>query len=160
MKATREEQIRKRAYEIWEQEGRPHGEDLKHWLKAFEEIGSRPQSTAKQSGSKADKRAKTVAEARKPASGVAATDRKPSKDKRTLEPEHQSSASNATVPEMPAKSKAQQTASGAALSAKRGETSKNKVKGASKSTEKSMSEKQPEEFASTKTKGKPERVSK
>ncbi|PKA42873.1 DUF3008 family protein (plasmid) [Rhizobium sullae] len=61
---------------------------------------------------------------------------------------------------MPAKSKAQQTASGAALSAKRGETSKNKVKGASKSTEKSMSEKQPEEFASTKTKGKPERVAK
>jgi hypothetical protein len=37
-----EERIRQRAYEIWEQEGRPNGNDLKHWLAAFEEIGSAP----------------------------------------------------------------------------------------------------------------------
>jgi hypothetical protein len=60
---------------------------------------------------------------------------------------------------MPAKSKAQQKAAGAALSAKRGERSKSSLKGASKQMAKSMSEKQLEEFASTKRKGKPERVS-
>ncbi len=27
-------------HEIWEQEGRPHGEDLKHWLLAFQEIAA------------------------------------------------------------------------------------------------------------------------
>ncbi len=61
---------------------------------------------------------------------------------------------------MPAKSKAQQKAAGAALSAKRGETSKSQLKGASKEMEKSMSEKELEEMAGTRRKGKPERVSK
>ena len=61
---------------------------------------------------------------------------------------------------MPAKSKAQQKAAGAALSAKRGETKKSELKGASKSMEKSMSEKELEELASTKRKGKPEHVAK
>lgn len=57
---------------------------------------------------------------------------------------------------MPAKSKAQQKAAGAALSAKRGDTPKSKLKGASKSMASSMSEKQLKELASTKRKGKPE----
>jgi len=61
---------------------------------------------------------------------------------------------------MPAKSAAQQKAAGAALSAKRGDTPKSKLKGASKSMEASMSEKQLEEFAHTKRKGKPEHVAK
>jgi hypothetical protein len=61
---------------------------------------------------------------------------------------------------MPAKSAAQQKAAGAALSVKRGETPKSKLKGASKSMEKSMSEKQLEDFAHTKRKGKPEHVGK
>ncbi|KQQ71138.1 MULTISPECIES: DUF3008 family protein [Rhizobium/Agrobacterium group] len=60
---------------------------------------------------------------------------------------------------MPAKSSAQQKAAGAALSAKRGETKKSELKGASKSMEKSMSEKQLDELASTKRKGKPEHAS-
>jgi hypothetical protein len=59
---------------------------------------------------------------------------------------------------MPAKSKAQQKAAGAALSAKRGDTPKSKLQGASKQMVESMSEKQLEEFASTKRKGKPDRV--
>ena len=59
---------------------------------------------------------------------------------------------------MPAVSAAQQKAAGAALSAKRGETPKSKLKGASKSMVESMSEKQLEEFAHTKRKGKPEHV--
>ncbi|WP_166041173.1 DUF3008 family protein [Sphingosinicella sp. YJ22] len=57
---------------------------------------------------------------------------------------------------MPAKSAAQQKAAGAALSAKRGDTPKSKLKGASKQMAGSMTEKQLEEFASTKRKGKPE----
>jgi hypothetical protein len=61
---------------------------------------------------------------------------------------------------MPAKSGAQQKAAGAALSAKRGETPKSKLKGASKSMVDSMSEKELERMASTKRKGKPEHVSK
>jgi hypothetical protein len=61
---------------------------------------------------------------------------------------------------MPAKSKAQQKAAGAALSAKRGETKKSELKGPSKSMVESMSEKQLEELAETKRKGKPEHVSK
>jgi hypothetical protein len=61
---------------------------------------------------------------------------------------------------MPAKSKAQQMAAGAALSAKRGETRKSELKGASREMYESMSEKQLEEFAETKRKGKPEHVSK
>ena len=56
---------------------------------------------------------------------------------------------------MPAKSKAQQKAAGAALSAKRGETPKGKLKGASTEMADSMSEQQLEELASTKRQGLP-----
>jgi hypothetical protein len=57
---------------------------------------------------------------------------------------------------MPAKSKAQQKAAGAALAAKRGELRESELKGASRSMYESMSEKQLEEFAETKRKGLPE----
>ena len=60
---------------------------------------------------------------------------------------------------MPAKSKAQQKAAGAALSAKRGETKKSELKGASREMYESMSEDQLEEFASTKRKGVPSKKS-
>ena len=59
---------------------------------------------------------------------------------------------------MPAKSKAQQKAAGAALSAKRGDTKVGELKGAAKSMYKSMSEKELDDMASTKRKGKPEHV--
>jgi Protein of unknwon function (DUF3008) len=59
---------------------------------------------------------------------------------------------------MPAKSKAQQKAAGAALAAKRGDAKQSSLKGASREMEKSMSEDQLEELASTKRKGKPEHV--
>jgi uncharacterized protein DUF3008 len=56
---------------------------------------------------------------------------------------------------MPAKSKKQQMAAGAALAAKRGERSKSSLRGASRQMVNSMSAKQLEEFASTKRKGLP-----
>ena len=61
---------------------------------------------------------------------------------------------------MPAKSGAQQKAAGAALSAKRGDTPKSKLKGASKSMADYMSEKELEKMASSKRKGQPEHASK
>lgn len=60
---------------------------------------------------------------------------------------------------MPAKSKAQQQAAGAALAAKRGEIPKSELKGASRSMEKSMTKGELREMASTPRKGKPEHVS-
>jgi len=59
---------------------------------------------------------------------------------------------------MPAKSKAQQKAAGAALAAKRGETNVSELEGASKQMYDSMSEAELEDFASTDHSGLPERV--
>lgn len=59
---------------------------------------------------------------------------------------------------MPAKSRAQQQAAGAALSAKRGDTKVSELEGASKSMYDSMSEDELEEFASTDRKDLPERA--
>ncbi|WP_454726201.1 MULTISPECIES: DUF3008 family protein [Cupriavidus] len=56
---------------------------------------------------------------------------------------------------MPAKSKAQQMAAGAALSAKRGDRKAGSLKGASKSMYKSMSEAELHNMASTSQKDKP-----
>jgi hypothetical protein len=53
---------------------------------------------------------------------------------------------------MPARSKKQQMAAGAALAAKRGERSNSSLKGASKKMADSMSEKQLKDFAKTKRK--------
>ena len=61
---------------------------------------------------------------------------------------------------MPAKSKNQQRAAGAALSAKRGETKKSSLKGVSKEMYESMSESQLEDFAKGSRKGKPKKVAK
>lgn len=60
---------------------------------------------------------------------------------------------------MPAKSKAQQMAAGAALAAKRGERKKSTLKGASKSMAESMTEKELRDMATTKRKGKPAHAS-
>lgn len=59
---------------------------------------------------------------------------------------------------MPAKSKSQQKAAGAALSAKRGDSKVGELQGASKSMYKSMSEAELRKMAKTKRKGKPEHV--
>lgn len=58
---------------------------------------------------------------------------------------------------MPATSKAQHKAAGAALATKRGQEPKSKLRGASKQMEESMSEKQLEEFAHTKCRGLPDK---
>ena len=60
---------------------------------------------------------------------------------------------------MPARSKKQQMAAGAALAAKRGERSKAGLRGASREMVDSMSERQLREFASTKRRGLPRKKS-
>jgi hypothetical protein len=59
---------------------------------------------------------------------------------------------------MPARSKAQQKAAGAALAVKRGEADKSSLKGASKEMFESMTEEELEEFASTKHDDLPDKV--
>ena len=59
---------------------------------------------------------------------------------------------------MPAKSKTQQKAAGAALSAKRGETKVSELQGASKQMYDSMSEDELEDYASTDREGLPDKV--
>jgi hypothetical protein len=58
---------------------------------------------------------------------------------------------------MPAKSKAQQKAAGAALAAKRGEQKKSSLRGASREMFESMTESQLEDFAKTKREGLPKK---
>jgi len=59
---------------------------------------------------------------------------------------------------MPAKSKAQQRAAGAALSAKRGETKVSELKGSAKDMYDSMTEDELEDFAGTDREGLPDKV--
>ncbi len=59
---------------------------------------------------------------------------------------------------MPARSKAQQQAAGAALAAKRGEQKKSSLKGASKEMYESMTKKELEELAATKRKNLPKKT--
>lgn len=53
-----EDDVRTRAYAIWEDEGRPHGRHLDHWRRAIDEV-SPPATTVAQNNdaSAADKRA-------------------------------------------------------------------------------------------------------
>jgi Protein of unknwon function (DUF3008) len=60
---------------------------------------------------------------------------------------------------MPAKSKVQQKAAGAALAAKRGEIPKTKLKGASREMYKSMTEKELDDLATVKRSTLPEHAS-
>ena len=59
---------------------------------------------------------------------------------------------------MPAKSKQQQKAAGAALAAKRGEVPKSRLKGASRQMAESMSERELDRMASVKRKNLPRRA--
>lgn len=61
---------------------------------------------------------------------------------------------------MPARSKKQQMAAGAALAAKRGETSKASLRGASRSMAKSMTKAELKELAETKRRRLPTRAAK
>lgn len=40
--STNADAVSRRAYELWENEGRPEGSDLRHWLQAEQELGISP----------------------------------------------------------------------------------------------------------------------
>ena len=48
-----EESVRIAAYYIWEKEGRPNGEDLRHWYLAMAELSSNSTSQPKRAAKKA-----------------------------------------------------------------------------------------------------------
>lgn len=86
-----EERIRRRAYEIWEREGRPHGRDSEHWLRAREEIlttlppAERADATAQVPEEPPARRAKGAAKAGKPgkeAPSPAPAEAKPAKSRK------------------------------------------------------------------------------
>jgi hypothetical protein len=41
---TKDDRIRERAYQIWIDEGQPHGRELDHWLRAKWEVEGAPDS--------------------------------------------------------------------------------------------------------------------
>ncbi len=45
MRIDLQERIRHRAYEIWESEGRPEHQNLRHWLQASKELGNSAESS-------------------------------------------------------------------------------------------------------------------
>ena len=47
-----ETKIRTRAYQMWEDAGRPHGRDLEHWFAAESEVAGRPAATMSRQGSR------------------------------------------------------------------------------------------------------------
>lgn len=54
MQHGRDEQIRRRAHEIWEQEGRPHGKEREHWERAERELEERAEGVTGKSPFAAD----------------------------------------------------------------------------------------------------------
>lgn len=41
MNGQHENRVRERAYELWEKEGRPEGDHLRHWRQAEQELGDK-----------------------------------------------------------------------------------------------------------------------
>ena len=41
-----EQQIRERAYQIWEEQGRPHGREIENWLEAERSVRAQVEATA------------------------------------------------------------------------------------------------------------------
>ncbi|NTH49325.1 DUF2934 domain-containing protein [Agrobacterium rhizogenes] len=52
MESSREDKVRLRAYQIWEDEGRPEGEAIAHWYRADSEIEPEEHAGQRPIGSK------------------------------------------------------------------------------------------------------------
>ena len=55
-----EDQVRRRAYEMWEADGRPEGQDQQYWFKALAELAAAAVATIKPAAKRAP-RAKKAA---------------------------------------------------------------------------------------------------
>ncbi|MCB9958631.1 MAG: DUF2934 domain-containing protein [Rhodospirillaceae bacterium] len=68
MPSDKKEAIHKKAYEIWEAEGRPDGKHEEHWSRAEQEVDAPKEAAAKPAAPRAKKAApKAEVEAPKPA---------------------------------------------------------------------------------------------
>ena len=84
MIADREDEIRKRAREIWESEGRPEGRDIAHWEQAKAELeskflasdGGEGQSLPTSSGARDVPKKKDVMKKKEPAAAPARSARR------------------------------------------------------------------------------------
>ena len=90
MQQVSQQDIAARAYQLWEEEGRPHGRDLDHWSKATSELGTNGNSNGHTNGAgngetaqplkKASSKAKATVEPEAPAAPKAT--KKPAKSKK------------------------------------------------------------------------------
>ncbi|OHV88652.1 DUF2934 domain-containing protein [Mesorhizobium sp. ORS 3428] len=71
MTEDRQERIRRRAHEIWEQAGRPEGAHLQHWDQAAAEIDAEKKPKVKPAPKKAAAAKPKAAKAEKPAKAPA-----------------------------------------------------------------------------------------
>jgi hypothetical protein len=58
------ETISRRAYEIWEQQGRPDGNDLQHWLQAEQELSGGSATTSAVSAASTAQKSEPAADTR------------------------------------------------------------------------------------------------
>lgn len=61
METAVEDKIKRRAYELWEADGRPEGQDQAYWFKAMAEIASAAIATIKPPRKRAAPKAKKAA---------------------------------------------------------------------------------------------------
>ena len=91
MNSPNDDRIQKRAHEIWEREGRPHGRDEHHWHLAAREIEREDSAapgaaSAKQKPGPAAEQPRSNADARLSGSPAAAAPVAAAKPKRTPKP--------------------------------------------------------------------------
>lgn len=72
MDTDREDRVRRRAYEIWEREGKPNGHDREHWERAGREMGDEDIGKSTGSAREAEDNAQTDDESAETARGIVA----------------------------------------------------------------------------------------
>lgn len=72
------DEVSRRAYELWEKDGRPEGRELEHWLRAENELRSRQTAEdASQAGAEYINERSIAADSRSPGNGASASRRGP-----------------------------------------------------------------------------------
>jgi hypothetical protein len=61
METTMQEEIQRRAYHLWEADGRPEGQDQAYWFKAGSEMAAEAAKTIKSPAKRAPRAKKAVA---------------------------------------------------------------------------------------------------
>jgi len=88
----RDDRIRRRAHEIWEREGRPHGKDAEHWERAQREVDAEASAeiaaaTAKPKSSRAGGKQPGVASGKSATGRASAGSARPAKSSAVKPPD-------------------------------------------------------------------------